>query len=147
MMMLPILDVDVAVDGLDKLSHVSHGSDLPAVLGVLCGLVAVILIFSTPIIIVLAMLRQRTNKQRLVNELALKLAEKGQQIPPELFMEPIRQRSDSRRGIIWMAVGAGMFLGGVFSGDSDMMGFGCIPLMIGVGFFVAARLEKRQQGG
>ena len=147
-MMLPILDVAAAVDGLDKLSHVSHDTtDLPAVLGVLCGLVAVILIFSTPIIIVLAMLRQRTNKQRLINELALKLADKGQQIPPELFMEPLRQKSDSRRGIIWMAIGAGMFLGGVFSGESDLMGIGCIPLMIGVGFFVASRLEKREQGG
>jgi hypothetical protein len=145
-MMLPILDVAAAVDGLEQVSHVSNDDNSVAMFGVLCGLVAVILIFSTPIIIVLAMLRQRTNKQRLVNELALKLAEKGQQIPPELFLEPLRQKSDARRGIIWMAIGAGMFLAGVFSGESDLMGMGCIPLMIGVGFFVAARLEKRQQG-
>ncbi len=147
-MMLAILDVDSAVEGLGTLSHVSSDPDnAVAMFGVLVGLVAVVLIFSTPVIIVLAMLRRSSNKQKLVNELALKLAEKGQQIPPELFMEPLRQKSDARRGIIWMAVGAGMFLGGVFSGNSDMMGIGCVPLMIGVGFFVAARLEKRQQGG
>jgi hypothetical protein len=146
--MLSILDVDSAVEGLGSLSsHASHDpSNTVAVLGVLVGLVAVVLIFSTPIIIVLAMLRRSSNRQRMVNELALKLAEKGQQIPPELFMEPVRQRSDQRRGIIWMAVGAGMFLGGVFSADTDLMGWGCVPLMIGVGFFVAARLEKRQGG-
>ena len=145
--MLAILDVDSAVEGLGTLSQVSHDDNSVALFGVLVGLVAVVLLFSTPVLIVLAMLRRSTNRQKLVNELALKLAEKGQQIPPELFMEPIRQKSDARRGIIWMAVGAGMFLGGIFSGDHDLMGFGCVPLMIGVGFFVAARLEKRQQGG
>ncbi|MBV8063459.1 MAG: hypothetical protein JOY51_07685 [Nevskia sp.] len=146
--MLAILDVDSAVEGLGALQHASHDPDnAVALFGVLVGLVAVVLIFSTPVLIVLAMLRRSTNKQKLVNELALKLAEKGQQIPPELFMEPIRQKSDQRRGIIWMAIGAGMFLGGVFSGSGDMMGIGCVPLMIGVGFFAAARLEKRQQGG
>ncbi|HZR37353.1 MAG TPA: DUF6249 domain-containing protein [Nevskia sp.] len=146
--MLPILDVDSAVEGLGTLSHVSHDPPTSvAILGVLVGLVAVVLIFSTPIILVLAMLRRSNNRQKLVNDLALKLAEKGQPIPPELFLEPARQRSDARRGIIWMAVGAGMFLAGVFSGDSDLMGWGCVPLMVGVGFFVAARLEKRQQGG
>lgn len=146
--MLAILDVDSAVEGLGSLSHASSHdpSNTVAVLGVLVGLVAVVLIFSTPIIIVLAMLRRSSNRQKMVNELALKLAEKGQQIPPELFLEPVRQRSDQRRGIIWMAVGAGMFLGGVFSGDSDLMGWGCVPLMVGVGFFLAARLEKRQGG-
>jgi len=146
--MLPILDVDSAVEGLGTLSHASHEpSSTVAVLGVLVGLVAVVLIFSTPVIIIVAMLRRSTNRQKLVNDLALKLAEKGQQIPPELFMEPMRQKSDARRGVIWMAVGAGMFFAGIFSGDSDLMGWGCVPLMVGVGFFVAARLEKRQQGG
>jgi hypothetical protein len=148
-MMLPILDVDTAVEGLGNLStHASHDPDnaIP-VLALVIGLVAVVLLFCTPIIIIVAMLRRSGQRQRLVNELALKLAEKGQQIPPELFLEPIRQKSDARRGIIWMSVGAGMFLGGVFSGAGWLMGWGCIPLMMGVGFFLAARLEKRQQGG
>jgi hypothetical protein len=146
--MLAILDVDSAVEGLGNLStHAAHDPDnAVALFGVLVALVAVVLLFGTPIIIIVAMLRRSGQRQRLVNDLALKLAEKGQQIPPELFLEPMRQRSDQRRGIIWMSVGAGMFLGGVFSGSSDLMGWGCVPLMIGVGFFMAARLEKRQGG-
>lgn len=146
--MLAILDVDSAVEGLGNLStHAAHDPDnAVALFGVLVGLVAVVLLFATPIIIIVAMLRRGTHRQRLINDLALKLAEKGQQIPPELFMEPIRQRSDQRRGIVWMSVGAGMFMGGVFSGSGTLMGWGCVPLGIGVGFYLASRLEKRQGG-
>jgi hypothetical protein len=144
--MLAILDVDSAVEGLSAMHSVSHDNNIVPVLGVLVGLAAVVLIFSTPIVIVLAMLRQRTNKQKLINELALRLADKGQQIPPELFMEPVRQRSDMRRGVIWMAIGLGMVVSGAVSGDSDIMGIGFIPAMIGLGFFIAGRLEQRQLG-
>ena len=143
--MLAILDVDAAVDGLDNLGHMSHTMSAESFMGLLIGLVAVVLIFGTPIIIVLAAFRNRTNKQRMVNELALKLAEKGHPIPPELFVEAVRQKSDLRRGIIWAAIGMGVFMFGVFDGDSDIMGIGFIPLMIGVGFAVAAWLENKQK--
>jgi len=145
--MLPILDVDSAVDGLDHLGHMSHGMSGETFMSLLIGLTAVLLIFGTPIIIVLAAFRNRTNKQRLVNELALKLAEKGQPIPPELFVEHIRQKSDLRRGIIWAAVGLGLVFFGAFNGDTDVVGIGFIPLMIGVGFAVAAWLENKQKVG
>jgi hypothetical protein len=144
-MMLPILDVGSAVEGLDNLSKVSHGSNAAEVLGVLCGLVAVVLIFGSPVLIVMALLRHRLNKQRLVNELALKLAEKGQAIPPELFIQPAPRKSDLRRGIIWSTVGLGVVLFGIFNGDSDVMGIGFIPVMIGIGFAVAAWLENKQK--
>ena len=143
--MLAILDVDAAVDGLDNLGHMSHTMSAESFMGLLIGLVAVVLIFGTPIIIVLAAFRNRTNKQRMVNELALKLAEKGHPIPPELFVEAVRQKSDLRRGIIWAAIGMGVVLFGAFDGDSDIMGIGFIPLMIGVGFAVAAWLENKQK--
>ena len=143
--MLAILDVDAAVDGLDNLGHMSHTMSAESFMGLLIGLVAVVLIFGTPIIIVLAAFRNRTNKQRMVNELALKLAEQGHAIPPELFVEAVRQKSDLRRGIIWAAIGMGVVMFGIFDGDSDIMGIGFIPLMIGVGFAVAAWLENKQK--
>jgi hypothetical protein len=145
--MLAILDVDTAVDGLDHLGHMSHGMSGEAFMGLLIGLTAVLLIFGTPIIIVLAAFRNRTNKQRLINELALKLAEKGHPIPPELFMEHVRQKSDLRRGVIWAAVGLGVVMFGAFNDESGLMGIGCIPLMIGVGFAVSAWLENKQKAG
>jgi hypothetical protein len=143
--MLAILDVDSAVEGLDHLGHVSHGMSGESFMGLLIGLVAVVLIFGTPIIIVLAAFRNRTNKQRLINELALRLAEKGHPIPPELFMEQVRQKSDLRRGIIWAAVGLGLVCFGGVSDSSDLIGIGTIPLMIGAGFAVAGWLENKQK--
>ncbi|MDB5976249.1 MAG: hypothetical protein JWR07_3009 [Nevskia sp.] len=143
--MLPILDVDSAVDGLDKLGHASHGMSGEHFMGLLIGLVAVILIFGMPVFIVVAVLRHRLEKQRMVNELALRLADKGQAIPPELFVEAVRQKSDLRRGIIWAMVGLGILLFGAFDGDSDIMGIGFIPMMIGIGFTAAALLEKKQK--
>ena len=140
--MLTILDSDTAVDNFETLGHHMSGATF---MGLLIGLVAVILIFGTPIIIVLASLRARTNRQKLINEMVLKLAEKGQPIPPELFQERKEERTRGQRGgIIWAAVGIGLIIFGAFDGDSDLMGIGFIPLMIGLGFFLANRLEQKQ---
>lgn len=149
-MMLPILDVDSAADNLDKLDKLSQmtsgGSHVEAVLGMLIGLVAVLLIFGSPFLIVIAVLRHRMRKQNMVNELALRLAEKGQPVPPELFAQAAPPaRSDLRRGIIWASVGLGVVIFGAFDGDADVMGLGFIPVMIGLGFAIAAWLENRQR--
>jgi hypothetical protein len=140
--MLTILDADAAMDNFDALGHSMSGATF---MGLLIGLVAVILIFGAPIIVVLASLRARTNRQKLINDLVLKLAEKGQPIPPELFQEHKQERSRGQRGgIIWAAVGVGLVIFGAFDQDSDLMGIGFIPLMIGLGFFLANRLEQKQ---
>jgi hypothetical protein len=148
-MMLPILDVDSAADNLDKLDKLSQmtggGSHIEGILGALVGLAAVLLIFGSPFLIVMAVLRHRMRKQSMVNDLALRLAEKGQPIPPELFTQAAPARSDLRRGIIWVAVGLGVVIFGAFDGDNDVMGIGFIPVMIGLGFAIAAWLENRQR--
>ncbi len=146
--MLPIADLNVVVDQLDHLDKVDHAVNWLSgdeFLFLVLGLPAIVLFFSTPILIVLAMLRQRTVRQRLINEVVLKLADKGQPIPPELFRQAVRERSDLRRSVLWMAVGAGIVLYGACSWDTDVIGIGFIPLMIGLGFFVAARLEQQQK--
>lgn len=143
--MLAILDVDAAVEGLDHVGRMSHAMSGEAFMGMFIGLVAVVLGLGMPVFIVVAVLRHRTNRQRMINELALKLAEKGQNIPPELFMEQVRQKSDLRRGITWAMAGLGLVAFGGVSDNSDLMGFGFIPLMIGIGFTVAAWLENKQK--
>ena len=141
--MLTILDTDTAMDNFDTLGHHMSGETF---MGLLIGLVAVILIFGTPIIIVLASLRARTSRQKLINDVVLRLAEKGQPIPPELFLENKQERNRGQRGgIIWAAVGVGLIIFGAFNRDSDLMGIGFIPLMIGLGFFLANRLERKQE--
>jgi hypothetical protein len=148
-MMLPILSVDTAADNLDKLDKLSQmtggGSHAEGILGALIGLAAVLLIFGSPFLIVMAVLRHRSSKQRLMADVALKLAEKGQAVPPELFSDAVPVRSDLRRGIIWASVGLGVAVFGAFDGDSDVIGIGFIPVMIGIGYVVASWLESRQR--
>ncbi|MCK9193667.1 MAG: hypothetical protein M0P19_07320, partial [Nevskia sp.] len=88
--MLSILDVEaIHIDGLDKLAGLgqAHSGITGELIGLVLGLTAIVLIFGTPIIIVLSVLRHRSRKQRLTNEIILKLAESGQPIPPQLFIE------------------------------------------------------------
>lgn len=148
-MMLPILDVDSAADNLDKLDKLSQmtsgGGHVGDVLGPLIGLAAVLLIFGSPFLIVMAVLRHRYSKQRMMADVALKLAEKGQPVPPELFADAPAVKSDLRRGIIWASVGLGIAVFGAFDGDNDVIGIGFIPVMIGLGFAVAAWLDNRQR--
>jgi hypothetical protein len=151
--LLPMIDETVNLDhldNLDKLSNIANAAhSAPALIGALTGLFAVILVLGMPVFIVIAVLTARSRRQRRLNDLILKLAEKGQPVPPELFITPgfvpssRRQSPDQRRGIFWCAVGIGLFLFGAFEGDSSLMGIGCIPLMIGLGFLVADRLENK----
>ena len=142
--MLPILDVEAAhinIDGLDRLGD--FATTAPALMGELIGLVAVILIFGMPIIIVLAVLRHRARRPQMINDTVMKLAEKGQPIPPELFTEPAaRPRSDLRRGIKLLTVGLAIMGFFFFQGDHDGMGIGFIPLAIGIGYLLSAHFDK-----
>ncbi|MDB5987013.1 MAG: hypothetical protein JWR16_2066 [Nevskia sp.] len=144
--MLPILDVEAAhinLEGLDKLSDAAQSTAAFAYIGELIGLVAVILIFGMPIIIVLAVLRHRARRQQATNEMVMKLADKGQPIPPELFLEPsAKPRSDLRRGIKLITVGLAMMGFFLFQGDHDAMGIGFIPLAIGIGYLLSAHFDK-----
>ena len=141
--MLSLLDAEIGSLHIDGLEHLTRAADTgPEMLGELIGLVAVILIFGTPVIIVLAVLRHRAQRQRLVNEMVLKLAERGQPIPPEAFMEPAKRKSDLRSA--FSLVGAGLGLMGFFwfTGGTEGMGIGLIPLMIGLGQLVSWKIEQ-----
>ena len=143
--MLAILDVDTAVEGLSAVQSVVHDDNMLPAIGILAGLAATITFFLTPIILVLFWLRHRSRRQLQLNDVVLKLAEKGQPVPPELFIEHVKQRSDLRRGIVWASVGLGLVSGGAISDNSFMMAVGCIPFMMGIGFVIAAWLEQKQR--
>lgn len=109
----------------------------------LVSIVAIVMVFGMPIAICVGLLIYRLRRQKLVNEVVLKLAEKGQPVPPELFVEPVRPHSELRRALTWLMVGLGIIAFGAFDSDRDVIGIGFIPLLIGVGLFIAYRLENR----
>ncbi len=140
--MIPLAEVGsamISIDGLDQLSIGDSGF-----MENFIGLTAVILIFGTPVIIVLAILRYYSRRQERRNEVMLRLADKGLPIPPELFIDKQAPASDLRRGVILIAAGIGLagFFYLVDAGDA--MGIGVIPLAIGIGYLVVWAIEKRQ---
>ncbi|MCX7071624.1 MAG: DUF6249 domain-containing protein [Gammaproteobacteria bacterium] len=134
--------------GIDLGQHAGLGDAATPLLDALLPLLAVLMVFGMPIVIVLAVLRYRAQRQKSINDMVLKLADKGQPIPPELFLEPGRKRkSDVSSGL--SLVGAGLGLMGFFwfAGAESAIGIGFIPLMIGVGQLIAWKIEQARKDG
>lgn len=144
--MLPILDVDVAVQGLDRVREASPVLSGGQILGLAAIIFGCLLVFGLPIVLVSMGLRERARRRREISDLILKLAEKGQPVPPELFLEEgAPQKSDLRRGVILASVGLGLIGFGAVMDVTPMMAIGFIPMMMGVGFALSAWLERKQR--
>jgi Domain of unknown function (DUF6249) len=127
--------------------HRKSGGDIP---GEVIPLVAVVFmtIFGAPVLIVLTIglitllvtrMRQRTIRV---------MVEKGQPIPAELLAPEargVRRRSDVRRGVVWTMVGVGLmiWLGAINDWEGGAWSFGLIPFLIGVGYLLVWKLERK----
>jgi hypothetical protein len=111
------------------------------------AVVALIVTFGSPIIIVASVLLYRMRKTRLTHDTILKLAEKGVPIPPELIAAPQRDtpKSDLKTGIILLSAGAGLML--FFFEVGAPSSLAAIPALMGIGYLVAWKIEKSQQSG
>jgi hypothetical protein len=100
---------------------------------------AIVLGISAPILVVGLILWHNSRKTRMIHETALRLAEKGQPVPPELFMGEKAQFSDLRRGAVLVALGLGLAL---FMYQMDKpWSLGLIPFFMGMGYLVVWKLE------
>ena len=117
-------------------------------MGGVVALIAVILMFSTPIIIVIAILVHKARRTRASHETVVRLAEKGLPIPPDLFVDkpPEDMRSSLHKGVVLIAVGLGLTIFFLTLPDRNVpWGVGMIPLLIGVGYLIVWWLETRKQ--
>ncbi|MFT4045218.1 MAG: DUF6249 domain-containing protein [Solimonas sp.] len=137
-MMLNLLSSAAATFQIDGLDAVGGGHDLDVT-----GLVAVILAFVLPAVIVIAVLLFRLRQQRLQNEIIAKLAASGQTVPPELFVAVRCQRSDLNRGLTMIAVGLAMALAFYLTGQQHAWPWALIPLFIGVARLLSWAVEGR----
>lgn len=110
------------------------------------GLVAVILAFSLPAVIVVAVLIFRLRSQRLQNEIITRLVAAGQPVPQELLVAAARtQRSNLNRGLTMLAVGAAMALA-FWLTDNHAWPYALIPVAVGIARLVAWAVEDRPAG-
>lgn len=101
--------------------------------------IAIILCVGAPLALVGLFLWFKSRKTRLIHETALRLAEKGQPVPPELFLGAEEPFSDLRRGVVLVSLGLGIAL---FMYQMDKpWSLGLIPLFMGAGYLVVWKLE------
>ncbi|CAG0964650.1 hypothetical protein BURK2_00934 [Burkholderiales bacterium] len=102
------------------------------------AVVAIALLFGTPLLMVLSILWYKLLQARRVHETIRILAEKGLPIPPELLPQGPGGVADRRRGILLVAVGAGLYLFLILVGGP--WGLAAIPLAIGCGYLITAKI-------
>ena len=86
----------------------------------------------------------RFRQRRIMHETIRLMVEKGQPIPPELFIEKPAKRSDLRRGIVLCGLGLGLVVF-FLCVSPNVWGIGAIPFFLGVGHLVAWRLERGKE--
>jgi hypothetical protein len=107
-------------------------------------------VFGAPVLIVIliglfALLGSRM-RQRTIRM----MVEKGQPVPAELLapeIRAVRRRSDVRRGVIWTMIGLGaiIFFGAVNDWQEGVWSIGLIPFLIGLGYLIVWKLERKNQ--
>ena len=106
-----------------------------------------ITIFGLPVAVVGLILYFSFSKSRAMHKTVRMMVEKGQPVPEALLNPPpvIRQRSDLRRGVVLLMVGAGLmvFFGAVNDWEGGAWSLGIIPFLIGAGYLLVWRLDVR----
>jgi hypothetical protein len=119
-------------------SAVVAAADPPAV-----AIVVPVAFFLAVIGVVALALAHGVRKDRQRHETLRLMIEKGATIPPELLTPPVRKRSDLRKGIILVSTGAGIAaMMALLERSEPVWGIGLVPALIGVGYLIAARLER-----
>ena len=128
--------------------HESSGDDVPWI-AVPIVLIIFLTIFGLPVAIVGTILYFSFSKSRAMHKTVRMMVEKGQPVPEALLNPPpvIRQRSDLRRGVVLLMIGAGLmvFFGAVNDWEGGVWSLGIIPFLIGLGYLLVWRLDVRRE--
>jgi hypothetical protein len=107
-----------------------------------------ITLFGAPVLIVAVIMYFGFSKSRMLHRTVRMMIEKGQPVPAALLNPPPpqRQRSDMRRGVVLVMAGLGLmvFLGAASDWEGGAWSIGIIPFLIGAGYLLVWRLERRK---
>jgi len=137
----------VDFDGGHSGDH-SPGDDVPWI-AIPIVLIVFLTIFGLPVAIVGLIMYFSFSKSRAMHKTVRMMVEKGQPVPEALLNPPpvVRQRSDLRRGVTLLMIGAGLivFFGAVNDWDGGVWSLGIIPFLIGLGYLLVWRLDVRKE--
>ena len=124
------------------------GEDVPWI-AIPIVLIVFLTIFGLPVAIVGTILYFSFSKSRAMHKTVRMMVEKGQPVPEALLNPPpvIRQRSDLRRGVVLLMVGAGLtvFFGAVNDWEGGVWSLGIIPFLIGLGYLLVWRVDVHRE--
>jgi hypothetical protein len=124
------------------------GDDVPWI-AIPIVLIVFLTIFGLPVAIVGLIMYFSFSKSRAMHKTVRMMVEKGQPVPEALLNPPpvIRQRSDLRRGVVLLMVGAGLmvFFGALNDWEGGVWSLGIIPFLIGAGYLLVWRLDVRKE--
>jgi hypothetical protein len=109
------------------------------------GAMAIVLGLLMPVTVVGIILWYKAQRNSLLHETALKLAEKGQPVPAELFADRTEPYSDLRRGVVLAMLGLGISLA-LFLVEMRFWAFGIIPMFMGLGYLIVWKLRSIEGG-
>lgn len=136
----------VDFDGHHSGEH--SGDDVPW-LAIPIVLIVFTCIFGLPVAIVGLIMYFSFSKSRAMHKTVRMMVEKGQPVPEALLNPPpvVRQRSDLRRGVTLLMVGAGLivFFGAVNDWEGGVWSLGLIPFLIGLGYILVWKLDVRRE--
>ena len=110
------------------------------------GTVHTAIFFAAIAAVVFIVVWGRVRRSRMQHETIRMLVEKGVPIPPELFQPPVR-RNDLRKALVWIAVGLGFGALGLVnpSNNQHVWAVGLIPILIGVAFLIAWKVDASKE--
>lgn len=103
--------------------------------------------FGALVLIVFFSTKHRKEREKARYDLYLKSMEAGQPLPEKFFEEPVKKSSNLKRGAIWLAVGLGVVIFGLFVEESSLMGLGAIPTFVGLAYLLVYFIERRHNNG
>ena len=129
----------------------SHGvsSDEVPWIAIPIVLIVFLTIFGLPVAIVGLIMYFSFSKSRNMHKTVRMMVEKGQPVPEALLNPPpvVRKRSDLRRGVTLLMVGAGLmvFFGACNDWEGGAWSLGIIPFLIGLGYLLVWRLDVHKE--
>jgi hypothetical protein len=107
----------------------------------------VVVVFGCPVLIVALVVFGRYRRAQIMHQTLRVMVEKGAAIPPELLVPPKPPANDFRRGVLLISLGVGLIGLLPMHSSKGIWALGFVPLLLGVGYLVAARLGTKPPAG